>query len=61
MVKFVLVWHVLEASEHSALEVLEVQVGLAHEEDIEKVSETDGIFESERIKKIMLNNKFNNE
>ena len=55
------VWHVLEASEHSALEVLEVQVGLAHEEDIEKVSETDGIFESERIKKIMLNNKFNNE
>ncbi len=49
------VWHTLEAPKDEPLEVLEVQTGFSHEEDIEKISELDPLFESEKIKRIFLN------
>lgn len=49
------VWHVLEAPADSDLDVIEVQVGLSHEGDIDRVPETDDVFEVEKIKKIYLN------
>jgi len=49
------VWHVLEATEDQDLDVLEVQVGASHEGDIDRISETDELFEIEKIKKILLN------
>ncbi len=48
------VWHTLEAEEH-AIDVLEVQVGASHEEDIEKINETEEMFDTEKTKKIILN------
>lgn len=49
------VWHVLQSPAEEALNILEVQVGIATEEDIEKISEADAQFEAEKIKKIFLN------
>lgn len=49
------VWHTLTAPEGESLEILEVQVGVSNEDDIEKISETDEMFELEKIKKIFLN------
>ncbi len=49
------VWHVLNAPPQESLDVLEVQIGSSAEEDIEKISETDEMFELEKIKKIFLN------
>lgn len=48
-------WHVLQAPLDADIDVLEVQVGDSHEEDIEKISEVDALFEVEREKKIILN------
>lgn len=49
------VWHVLRAGDHEAMDVLEVQVGDSHEDDIDRVLETDEHFSEESIKKIRLN------
>jgi len=49
------VWHVLEAPSDQPLDVLEVQMGTAAEEDIEKIHETHESFDTEKIKKIFLN------
>lgn len=49
------VWHVLEAPKDHPLDVLEVQVGILHEEDIDRISEIDETFDAEKIKKILLN------
>lgn len=48
-------WHVLQAPPEEPLEVLEVQMGTASEEDIEKIQETHESFETEKNKKIFLN------
>ena len=49
------VWHVLQAPNNGAIDVLEVQVGTSTEEDIEKIHETDEAFKAEKNKKIFLN------
>jgi len=49
------VWHVLAAPESEALDVLEVQVGHAEEEDEERVLETAEEFAGEVAKRINLN------
>lgn len=49
------VWHTLKAPDDAPLEVLEVQTGDSHEEDIDKISETEETFDLEKIKKIFLN------
>lgn len=49
------VWHILRAPEREALDVLEVQVGLSHEGDIDRILETDEKFNDEKEKKIILN------
>jgi D-beta-D-heptose 7-phosphate kinase/D-beta-D-heptose 1-phosphate adenosyltransferase len=49
------VWHAPTAPEDEDLTILEVQIGSAEEEDIERISEEDNVYESEVKKKIQLN------
>lgn len=49
------VWHVLEAPADQPIDVLEVQVGVSAEGDIEKIHESEEVFEQEKKKKILLN------
>lgn len=49
------VWHVLAAPEHTSLDVIEVQVGPSHEDDISRISEEDDEFELEKKNRIHLN------
>jgi cytidyltransferase-like protein len=49
------VWHAPSAPEDQELTILEVQVGVAEEHDIERISEEDASYEAEVEKKIQLN------
>ena len=49
------VWHILQAPNTESMDVLEVQVGVSTEDDIEKIHESEALFEAEKIKKIFLN------
>ncbi len=49
------VWHAPQAPANKELVILEVQIGVSEEEDIERVSEDDPVYEEEVRKKIELN------
>jgi D-beta-D-heptose 7-phosphate kinase/D-beta-D-heptose 1-phosphate adenosyltransferase len=49
------VWHAPQAPENCDLKILEVQVGLSEEEDIERISEEDDMYDAECEKHIQLN------
>lgn len=49
------VWHAPKAPDDQDLTILEVQIGLSEEEDIERISETDDLYEQEVQKRISLN------
>ncbi len=49
------VWHAPKAPENEALDILEVQIGESEEEDIERISETDGSYDEAVDRKIKLN------
>lgn len=49
------VWHAPQAPQEESLTILEVQVGASIEDDIERISETDAVYETEVKKKIKLN------
>lgn len=49
------VWHVLEAPTNHPIDVLEVQMGVSTEEDIEKIHESEEMFERKKMEKILLN------
>lgn len=49
------VWHAPKAPDDKDITILEVQIGVSEEEDIERVSETDDLYEQEVQKRISLN------
>lgn len=49
------VWHTLEASQNTDLDVIEVQIGVSHEDDIDRIGEEEQVFIEECKQKIQLN------